>query len=38
MNRNTPEDLVRELLQSNRNLTQDADDDSIRWITIHPLV
>ena len=36
MNRNTPEDLVRELLQSNRNLTQDADDDSIRWITIHP--
>lgn len=36
MNRNTPEDLVRELLQSNRNLAQDADDDSIRWITIHP--
>ena len=36
MNRNTPEDLVRELLQSNRNLTQDADDDSIKWITIHP--
>lgn len=36
MNRNTPEDLVRELLLSNRNLTQDADDDSIRWITIHP--
>ena len=36
MNRNEPEDLVRELLQSNRNLTQDADDDSIRWITIHP--
>lgn len=36
MNRNTPEDLVKELLQSNRNLTQDADDDSIRWITIHP--
>ena len=36
MNRNTPEDLVRELLNSNRNLTQDADDDSIRWITIHP--
>lgn len=36
MNRNTPEDLVRELLQSNRNLTQDADDDNIRWITIHP--
>ena len=36
MNRNTPEDLGRELLQSNRNLTQDADDDSIRWITIHP--
>lgn len=36
MNRNTPEDLVRELLNSNRNLTQDADDDSIKWITIHP--
>ena len=36
MNRNTPEDLLKELLQSNRNLTQDADDDSIRWITIHP--
>lgn len=36
MNRNTPEDLVRELLLSNRNLAQDADDDSIRWITIHP--
>ena len=30
MNRNTPEDLVRELLQSNRNLAQDD------WITIHP--
>ena len=36
MNRNTPEDLVRELLLSNRNLAQDEDDDSIRWITIHP--
>ena len=36
MNRNTPEDLVRELLQSNRNLAQDEQDDSIRWITIHP--
>ena len=30
MNRNTPEDLVRELLLSNRNLAQDD------WITIHP--
>lgn len=36
MNRNTPEDLVRELLQSNRNLAQDEQDDNIRWITIHP--
>ena len=36
MNRNTPEDLVRELLLSNRNLAQDEQDDSIRWITIHP--
>lgn len=36
MNRNTPEDLVRELLSSNRNITQDADDDTIRWITIYP--
>ena len=36
MNRNEPEDLVRELLQSNRNLAQDEQDDNIRWITIHP--
>ena len=32
MNRNTPEDLVRELLLSNRNLAQ----DELGWITIHP--
>ena len=36
MNRNEPEDHVRELLQSNRNLAQDEQDDNIRWITIHP--
>lgn len=34
--KNSPEDLVRELLSSNRGITQDSDDDSIRWITIHP--